>query len=79
MEEEGYVKRIPDDIDLRAVRVYMTEKGKAFDEASRQLVQTMDREAVKDMSIEEIEQLMSLLDRIFFNLTGKKPCKCDKK
>ena len=79
MEEEGYVKRIPDDIDLRAVRVYMTEKGKAFDEASRQLVQTMDREAVKDMSNAEIEQLMSLLGRVFFNLTGKKPCKFDKK
>ena len=73
MEREGFVTRVQDENDMRAVRVYLTEKGREVSRESKKLVDTIDHEAVKDLTTEEISQLISLLDRVYTNLTGEQP------
>lgn len=73
MEAEGYIERKTDENDRRAVRVFLTEKGKAFESASRKLVKSLDARSLEGMSDEEVATLMELLDRIYFNLTGERP------
>lgn len=73
MEREGYIERTPDENDMRAMRVYLTEKGRSFDVESRKVVTALDAQAVQGMSEEEIRTLMELLDRMYFNITGRDP------
>ena len=73
MEEDGYVVRESDENDLRAVKVFLTEKGRAFEAESRRVVRTMDAQAREGLSEEDVATLMNLLDRIYFNLTGEDP------
>ena len=73
MEQEGYVRRQQDEIDQRAVRVYLTDKGKEFNRSSKKLINSLDKQIVEGISNLEIKQLMDLLDRMFYNLTGEDP------
>lgn len=73
MEAEGYVVRKPDENDLRAMRVYLTDKGRQFDIDSHKVVKALDAQAVKDMTEEEIRTMMELLDKMYFNITGEDP------
>lgn len=75
MENDGYVTRVPDENDMRAMRVYLTDKGKEFEMESRRVVRAMDAQAKEGMTDEEIKTLMTLLDKIYFNLTGEDPKK----
>ena len=79
MEAEGYVERRQDEMDLRAVRVYLTDKGRAFDDASRKLVDMIDQKAMEGFSANEIRVLMELLDRIYDNLTEQDGSLSDKR
>lgn len=73
MENDGYVTRVPDENDMRAMRVYLTDKGKEFEAESRRVVRAMDAQAKEGMTDEEIKTLMILHDKIYFNLTGEDP------
>ena len=73
MENDGYVIREPDENDMRAMRVYLTDKGKEFESESRRVVRAMNSQAMEGMSEDEIKTLMTLLDKIYFNLTGEDP------
>ncbi|MBQ8717628.1 MAG: MarR family transcriptional regulator [Clostridia bacterium] len=68
MEQEGYVKRVPDEQDRRAVRVSLTEKGKEFDRRHLSRISTNDQTAMRGIDGEDQEMLVRLLSRIRDNL-----------
>ena len=68
MEQEGYVKRSPDEQDRRAVRVSLTEKGREFDRRHLSRISTNDQTAMRGIEGEDQETLMRLLSRIRDNL-----------
>ncbi len=68
MEEEGYVRRVPDETDHRAVRVVLTEKGREFDRRHLFNISTNDHLAMRGIEGEDAETLMRLLTRIRDNL-----------
>lgn len=61
LEDEGLVRREPDPDDMRSVRVYLTEKGRAFDDEFRGKLREMDRLLMQGISPEEEETLIRLL------------------
>ena len=65
MEAEGYVERRTDSADRRVTRVYLTEKGKAFDRDHLRRISMLDREAIVGFSEKEEEPLLSLLSFAF--------------
>ena len=68
MEEEGYITRITDERDRRAVRVALSEKGKAYDSDQLRRLSTNDHQAVKGFAAEEQAMLERLLTRMRDNL-----------
>lgn len=68
MESEGLVERKSDPADLRAIRVYLTEKGRAWDRENIKRIQILDAQAMQGLTEEEIACLMALLPRIRNNL-----------
>ena len=68
MENEGYITRVADEKDRRAIRVALTEKGRAFDRDQLRRLSTNDHQAVKGLSTEEQQVLEALLLRMRDNL-----------
>lgn len=68
MEGEGLVTRLQDPQDKRAVRVYLTDKGKALDRKNIERIKELDKTALSGLSQEECDTLMSLLPKIRDNL-----------
>ena len=71
MEEQGYILRVTDESDRRAVRVALTQKGRDFDREHLRRLSTNDHQAVKGLSEQEQKTLESLLLRVRENLTEK--------
>ncbi len=71
MEEEGYISRVADKNDRRAVRVTLTQKGHDFDREHLQRLSTNDHQAIKGLSEQEQKTLEALLLRVRENLTEK--------
>ena len=69
LEKEGYVSRRPDEYDLRATRVFLTEKGRELDNKIRKRIHEEETEAMKNHTDSECETLMRLLTKIKNNLT----------
>ena len=63
-EEEGIVERRPDEQDGRAMRVYLTDKGRELDRCNIQRIRRMDDAVLQVLSEEEQNELMRLLGRI---------------
>ncbi len=68
MEEEGYVTRVTDETDRRAVRVTLTQKGLDFDREQLARLSTNDHQAVAGFTPEECATLEALLMRMRDNL-----------
>lgn len=68
LEKEGYVSRRPDEYDLRATRVFLTEKGRALDNKIQKRFQEETKVALKDLSASECDMLMRLMSKIKNNL-----------
>lgn len=68
MEEEGYVTRVTDENDRRAVRVALTQKGIDFDREHLARLWTNDHQAVAGFTPEECATLEALLTRMRDNL-----------
>ncbi len=68
LEKEGYVFRRPDEYDLRATRVFLTEKGRELDNKIRKRIHEEESEAMKNLTESECETLMRLLTKIKNNL-----------
>lgn len=64
MEEDGYVLRRDDAKDRRQTRVYITEKGREFDNKVRRVFEFQERAIVEALSPEEQDTLKTLLLRV---------------
>lgn len=70
MEKDGLVLRKPDEDDLRATRVSLTDKGHETDRLIVSKIQEREREAESCLTDEELLQLRSLLMKILIHLNG---------
>jgi len=68
MEADGLVERRHDEHDLRQIRVYLTEKGKALDRQARGYLGMMDQKMMRGITEEEIELMRPILVRMLKNL-----------
>lgn len=68
MEAEGLVERRSDPDDLRAVRVYLTEAGRRLDRENIREIQRIDAIALRGLTEEEQQILMTALPKIRDNL-----------
>ncbi len=68
MEKDGYVTRRPDEYDLRATRVFLTEKGRALDDKIRSRIWEEESAAMRGLTESECETLVRLLTKIKNNL-----------
>ncbi len=68
LEKDGYVSRRPDEYDLRATRVFLTDKGRALDDKIRRHVHEEESEAMKNLTDAERDTLVRLLTKIKTNL-----------
>ena len=68
MEEEGLIRRETNEDDQRAVRVYLTEKGRGHDEFVRENLLRADRIVMRNFSEEEYEVTKKVLLRMRDNI-----------
>ena len=71
LEQNGYVYRRPDEYDLRATRVFLTEKGKELDSKIKKRIRTEERLATEKLTKEECEMLSAILIKIRNNIIKK--------
>lgn len=64
LEERGYVERVPDPRDGRAVLIRRTERGWALNRAARRFVQELQDEWAKELGEEEMNELLRILRRL---------------
>lgn len=69
------VRREPDPKDMRSVRVYLTDKGRAVDEEFREQLRQTDRLLMRDFSAEDEETLIRLLMVVRENIRPENPKK----
>ena len=68
MEAEGLVARRACEGDSRAVRVYLTDKGREYDDEVRAMLRRLDGILMQGFDKQETEQLTALLCRMRENL-----------
>lgn len=71
MERDGYVRRTPDQYDLRATRVYLTEKGRELDNKIRKRIREEEEHAMSSLTENECETLVKLLEKIKSNIIAQ--------
>lgn len=64
MERDGYVRREADENDLRQTRVYLTEKGREYDERIKSKIHELEDGVLSVLSEEELSTLMTLMTRV---------------
>jgi len=72
MERDGLVLRRQDQDDLRAIRVFLTPKGRELDTQILKKIYEQDENAVSCLTAEELETLKQLLRKIKQHLIGGK-------
>lgn len=68
MESEGLIARRACEGDGRAVRIYLTDKGREYDEAARAMLRRLDDILMQGFDEEETRTLCELLERMRNNL-----------
>ena len=68
LEKEGYVERKPDSYDLRAIRVFLTEKGSAYNKYIVKRVRDIENNALSCLSDNETKQLVRILLKLKDNI-----------
>lgn len=64
LEERGYVERINDPGDARAVRVRLTDRGKAYGAAARSVSRRVEAEWAALIGAERLEALIEALEML---------------
>lgn len=72
LENEGYIERKADPMDARRTRVYLTDKGRAIHDRGHEAIYTLESNATKGMSDDEIKQLNLLLFKVRENIADDK-------
>ena len=68
LEEEGMVVRRTDEMDMRVMRVYLSEKGRAHNRAVWERLCNLDAELMRGFSEEETAALLQFLERMRDNI-----------
>lgn len=68
MEAEGYVARKSDEQDMRAMRVFLTEKGREIDRRVISKIREQEQRISDCLTAEEKNTLLELLSKIRANL-----------
>lgn len=68
LEENGLVHRVADEHDLRAIRVYLTDQGKALNESTRSRLKQNDAILMEGITTEEQEFLLKVLTKMRSNM-----------
>ncbi len=71
MADEGLVKMLADDKDMRVTRVYLTERGREIDRESIERIRAVDARGLRTLSESEKQTLMELLYKIRENLLSE--------
>lgn len=71
MEYEGLVTRLPDEKDMRSMHVFLTSKGRAIDDALKNVIRKNEEMCRNGLSDEEITALKSLLTKIYRNFAAE--------
>ena len=71
MENQGMIRRVQHPGNRRSLFVYLTEKGKKAAADMAEVFDACEREAVKGLPGEDVEELKILLNRLWENLAGK--------
>ncbi len=72
LEKEGIVTRRPDEYDLRATRVFLTEKGRELDDQTRRSIHESEEFAMSKLDEKEREEFLQLLCKIRETLLADK-------
>ena len=64
LEREGLVRRCPDEYDLRATRVFLTEKGRMLDNEIKHRIKTEEAYVTSALTDDERETLVRILTKI---------------
>ena len=68
MEKEGYVTRQPNAEDLRQTLVFITDKGKEYNERIYSTVKSIDTEIFSGISDEDQKKICDVLGKVIDNL-----------
>ena len=71
LEKDGYVVRKNDTYDQRQIRVYLTEKGIDLNEERRGLIESLEKQAFKGLTLKEEKNASFVIATMIKNLTGK--------
>ena len=71
LEHDGYVCRTPDQYDLRATRVYLTEKGRELDNKMKARIRAEEEEAMSNLTPSEYDTLLKLLEKLKSNMLSE--------
>ncbi len=71
LEHDGFVRRIPDQYDLRATRVFLTDKGKELDDRMKKRIREEEAHALQSLTDSECETLIKLLGKIKSNILSE--------
>ena len=71
MEEAGLVERKQHDGNLRSHFVFLTEKGRQSALQISDIFSSVERQAVMDLTSDEIIKLKNLLSKLYLNLADK--------
>lgn len=68
LEKQGFVRRTPDKYDLRATRVFLTEKGIELDNTMKKRIKEEEALAMENLTDKEYDTLITLLEKIRNNI-----------
>lgn len=71
MEEDGYIVRIPSEVDLRVVHVYLTEKGAAIHRMNTEKLEKLEKTVMQGIDGDEKQYLLNLLIKMRDNLLSE--------
>jgi DNA-binding MarR family transcriptional regulator len=64
MEEKGLISRVPDTIDKRSVRIFLTELGKQKKEVSRETVLNFNNRVCEQIAPQKLRTFFSVMNEI---------------
>lgn len=68
LERQGYVERVPDPDDARAVRIRLTARGRAFGKAIRSLVRAVEADWAERIGTRRVDELKAALELLRISL-----------
>lgn len=72
LEKSGFIKKVCDENDQRVSRIHLTDQGRNSCEALRAIVNSIDNVCLHDFTLEEINTLRDLLNKVKTNLEDHK-------